>query len=108
MAFLVRQVLVEAQARPALTQDARERRLPRLDRLAPQIRAVELEQVEGVEEGVRLVAAAAQDVEPGEPAARRSTPPPRRSARTETLMWFTASTTWRQWRFACAEKPAVA
>ena len=23
----------------------------------------------------------------------------------ETLRWFTASTTWRQWRFACAEKP---
>jgi hypothetical protein len=51
----------------APTQDARQRRLADLERHAPQIRAVQLEQVEGVEEGVGLVAAA-EDIEPGEPA----------------------------------------
>ena len=54
--------------RSALAQDARQRRLADLDRLAPQVGAVQLQQVEGIEEGVDLVAAAAQDVEPGEPA----------------------------------------
>ena len=44
------------------------RRLARLDRLAPQVYAVKLEQVEGVEEGDCLVAAVAQDVEPGQSA----------------------------------------
>ena len=90
MAFRVRQVLVEAQARPALTQDARERRLPRLDRLAPQIRAVELEQVEGVEEGVRLVAAAAQDANRARPRSSQHTASP--SIRQERTLRFTAST----------------
>ena len=62
------QVLVQPQARSALAQDARQRRLADLDRLAAQVGAVQLQQVEGVEEGVGLVAAAAQDVEPRQPA----------------------------------------
>ena len=64
----MRQVLVEPHARSALAQDARQRRLARLNRLAAQVGAVQLQQVEGIEEGVHLVPAAAQDVEPGEPA----------------------------------------
>ena len=39
-----------------------------LERLAAQVGAVQLKQVEGVEERDSLVAAAAQDVEAGEPA----------------------------------------
>ena len=63
----MRQVLVEAQAGLGLAQDARQRRLAGLERLAPQVGAVQLQQVEGVEERRCLVAAAAQDVEAGEP-----------------------------------------
>ena len=68
IALRVLQVLVQPQAWAALAQDARQRRLSRLERLAAQVGAVQLEQVEGIEEGDRLVAAAAQDVEPGERA----------------------------------------
>ena len=39
--------------------------LPYLDRLPPQVRAVQLQQVEGVEEYLRLVPATAQHVEGG-------------------------------------------
>ncbi len=51
----------------------------------------------------------------GDGAGRRTGVPPLIAAhhhlpvdRDRTLRWFSASTTWRQWRFACAEKPAVA
>ena len=85
-------VFVQPQAWSALAQDARQGRLARLDRLAPQIGAVQLQQVEGIEEGVRLVAAMAQDVEPGEPALIAAHHLP--SIRQErTLRWFTASIT---------------
>jgi hypothetical protein len=60
------QVLVQPHAGTALAQDAGERRLAHLERLAPQIRAVQLQQVEGVEKRLRLVASAAENVEPGE------------------------------------------
>jgi hypothetical protein len=47
---IVGKVLVQTQSRKALTQQARQRRLARLQWLASQILAVELKQVEGVEE----------------------------------------------------------
>src|SRR5262249_59541749 len=47
---VVGEVLVEAQAGQTSAQDAGKRRLARLDRLAPQVCAVQLQQVEGVEE----------------------------------------------------------
>src|SRR4051812_35810908 len=40
---------------PALAQDARQRRLTHPDRLPPQVRPVQLQQVEGIEERLRLV-----------------------------------------------------
>jgi len=45
-----------------------QRRVADLERFSAQVYAVQLQQVEGIEENDRLVAAAAQDVEPGEPA----------------------------------------
>ena len=39
------QVLSQPHPWPALTQDARQRRLPYLDRLPPKVRAVQLQQV---------------------------------------------------------------
>jgi hypothetical protein len=47
---IVGEVLVQAQPRKASPQQTRERRLARLQRVAPQVLAVELEEVEGVEE----------------------------------------------------------
>ena len=44
------QVLVETDAEPALTQDARERCLADLQRFPAQVSTVQLQQVEGVEE----------------------------------------------------------
>ena len=67
-AAVVRQVLVQANAGTALAQDARQCRLADLDGLAPQVRPVQLQQIEGVEEGGRLVATPAEDIEPGESA----------------------------------------
>ena len=65
---VVRQVLVQPYAGPAFPQNAGERGFAALNWLAAQILAVEFEEIEGEEEGVRLVATAAQDVEPGQPA----------------------------------------
>src|SRR5258708_6226852 len=45
---IVGEVLVQTQPRRAPTQQARERRLARLQRLAPQVLAIQLEEVEGV------------------------------------------------------------
>ena len=47
---IVGKVLVQTQPRKAPTQQARERRLARLQRLGPQVLAVQFEEVEGVEE----------------------------------------------------------
>ena len=51
------QVFIQAHAVPGLAQDARQRRLADLDRLPPQVRAVELQQVEGIQKRLRLVPA---------------------------------------------------
>ena len=61
------QVLVQAHTRPALAQDAGQRRLAHLDRLPAQVVAVQLQQVEGVEERLRLVPAVAEQLEGGQP-----------------------------------------
>ena len=53
-AAVVLEVLVEAHAQPALAQNAGQRRLAHLQRLTAQIRAVQIEQVEGIEEGRAL------------------------------------------------------
>src|SRR5262249_8037053 len=45
---IVSEVLVQTQSRKAPTQQARERRLARLQRLPPQVLAIQLEEVEGV------------------------------------------------------------
>ena len=92
-AAVVRQVLVQADAGPALPQDAGQRRLADLDRLAPQVRAVQLQQVEGVEEGCGLVAPPAEDIEAGRAPARRSSTTSPSIRQDRTLRWFTASTT---------------
>src|SRR5262245_32674000 len=47
---IVGEVLVQTQTRKAPTQQARERHLARLQRLPPQVLAIQLEEVEGVEE----------------------------------------------------------
>ena len=53
-AAVVLEVLVEAHAQPALAQNAGQRHLAHLQRLTAQIRAVQIEQVEGIEEGRAL------------------------------------------------------
>ena len=63
-ALRVLQVLVQTHPRSALAQDAGERRLAHFDRLAPQVCAVQLqEEVEGIEEGLRLVPPVAKQLE---------------------------------------------
>src|SRR5262249_3932209 len=47
---IVGEVLVQTQPRKAPTQQARERRLARLQRLGPQVLAIQLKEVEGVKE----------------------------------------------------------
>src|ERR1700730_14345668 len=54
-AILVVEVLVEAQPRCRTPEQARERRLAHCERVAPQIVAVEFDQVEGIEEHARVV-----------------------------------------------------
>jgi hypothetical protein len=51
----VLEVIIQRDARAALAQDAGERRLADLDRLPPQVRAIQLQQVEGVQERLGLV-----------------------------------------------------
>ena len=48
-------MLVQAHAVPALAQDAGQRRFAHFDRLTPQVRAVQLQKVEGVEERLSLI-----------------------------------------------------
>ena len=67
IALGVLQVLVQAHTRSALAKDARQRRLTHLNRLTPQARAVQLQQVEDVEERAGLVAPVAEQLK-GSPA----------------------------------------
>ena len=64
---IVREVLVQTQSRTAPTQQARERRLARLQRLGPQVLAVQFEEVEGVEEDMLAGRLAPQPLEHREP-----------------------------------------
>jgi hypothetical protein len=61
-------MLIEADAGTRLAQDACQRRLSHLEGLPAHVGAVQLEQVERIEEGFDLVPPPAQDIEPGEPA----------------------------------------
>src|SRR5262249_5161949 len=64
---IVGEVLIQAQARKAPTQQARERRLARLQRVAPEVFAVQLKEVEGVEEDMLARRLAPQPFEHREP-----------------------------------------
>jgi hypothetical protein len=59
---VVLHVLVQMQTRQAAAQQARERPLARLERLAPQVLAVELQQVEGEQEHVPAAALVAESL----------------------------------------------
>ena len=63
----VLQVLVQAHTRPALAQDACKSCLAHLDGLSAQVRPVQLQQVEGVEECLRLVPPMSKELEGGPP-----------------------------------------
>jgi len=64
---IVGEVLVQSQPRKAPTQQARERRLARFQRLAPQVLAIQLQEVEGVEEDMLARRLAPQPFEHREP-----------------------------------------
>ena len=66
-ALRVFEVLVEAHTWSALPQDACQRRLSHLDRFPTQVRAVELQQIEGVEESLRLGPPVPEQLEGGQP-----------------------------------------
>jgi hypothetical protein len=59
-------VLVDTNARAALAQDAGERGLAHLDRLPAHVSTVQLQQVQGVEEGGRLIPVLAQNLDDGQ------------------------------------------
>ena len=91
-ALRVLKMLVQAHAGAALPQDARQRRPAHLDRLPPKVIAVQLQQVEGVEECLGLVPpwrSSWNEVTPF--SSQHTTSPSIRQDR--TLRWFTASTT---------------
>jgi hypothetical protein len=56
---------VQPQARGSFCQHRGQRRLAHLERLAPQVVAVKLDQVEGIEEHARIVPAVADAIEAG-------------------------------------------
>jgi len=85
------QVFVQAHPGPAISQNARQRRLAHLNRLTPQVIAVQLQQVEGVEECLRLVPPVADWKVASPRSSQHTTSPSIRQDR--TLRWFTASTT---------------
>ena len=58
-------MLVEAQAKASFGQHTSKRGLADLKRIAAQVVAVQLDQVEGVEEGVTVMASVADTVERG-------------------------------------------
>ena len=64
---VVGEVPVQTQPRKAPTQQARERRLARLQRLAPDVFAVQLKEVEGIEEDMLARRLAPQPFEHREP-----------------------------------------
>ena len=63
---VVLQVHVQPHAVPSLAQDAGQRRLAHLQRLAAQVLTVEFQQVKGVEKRHSLVPTTAEEIEPGQ------------------------------------------
>jgi hypothetical protein len=63
-AAVVLKVFIQAHAVAAFPQDAGQRRLANLDRLAAQVRAIQLQQVKGVQERLGLVLSPAEHMEP--------------------------------------------
>jgi len=63
----VGEVLVHTQPRKAHAQQARKRRLARLQRLAPQVLAIQLKEVEGVKKDMLARRLAPQPIEHREP-----------------------------------------
>jgi hypothetical protein len=63
----MRQVLIELHPRQTSAQQTRQRRLAGLDRFAPQVIAVKLEQIEGNQNDVLVVAAMPQLRKAGHP-----------------------------------------
>jgi len=59
------QMLVEAQAKASFGQHTSKRGLADLNRIAPQVVAVQLDQVEGVQERAVIMAAVANEIERG-------------------------------------------
>jgi hypothetical protein len=62
LAVVVLDVIVEANAVASLGQHAGESRLAHLKRLAPQVVTFKLDQVEGIQEDVRVVAPVTEPV----------------------------------------------
>jgi hypothetical protein len=82
-------VFVEPDARLGLGHDRRERSLADLKRIAPQVVAVQLDQVEGVQERAVIMAAVANEIERGNAVSSQATASPsmmqeRASARVPT------------------------
>jgi len=89
-AILVVEVLVEAQPRCRTPEQARERRLAHCERVAPQIVAVEFDQVEGIEEHARVVTPIPDAVEGHDPSPHATASPSMMHERERSLA--TAST----------------
>jgi hypothetical protein len=86
-------MLVQAHSGKALSQDACQRGLAGFDWLSPHIKAVHLQQVEGEQEGPRLIPPLTErreDCRAPLIAAHHLSPSIRQE---RTLRWFTASTT---------------
>ena len=69
-------VLVEAQAKASLGQHTSKRGLAHFQRITPHVIAIQLDQVESVEEGTVLMAVVANEIE--RRRCRRKQPPPHR------------------------------
>jgi hypothetical protein len=66
-------VLVEAEAGRGLSEDRAERYLAHLQRLAAQVVAVQIDQIEGVQEDARVMAAIAERSKLGTPLSSQHT-----------------------------------
>jgi hypothetical protein len=85
------EVLVETQSRKAPTQEAPERRLARLQRLAPQVLAIQLKEVEAYRKTCLPDGLSRSRSNTASPFSSQATASP--SIRQErTLSWSTAST----------------
>ena len=72
----MRDVRVEAQAGPRFGQDGGECHLAHLKRIAAQVGAVQLDQIEGVEEDIAIMPPVADSVELGMPRSSQATASP--------------------------------